>query len=108
MFDIIDSNYTRNRYEEIGFQLTDFQQATLIWNKPNIPRQERLSSLTKLSIETEDIKLRLQINERVEYVEKAMKQFETDLYGETLYVVFDSEDNCACGYFEKYKIVSAK
>lgn len=103
MLEIIDSNYTRNRYEEIGFKLTDIQQATLLWNKPNITRQERLSALTELAIETEDIDLRFQIAERLVYEEKAMKQFETDLYGETLYVVFDSEDNCACGYFEKYK-----
>lgn len=103
MLEIIDSNYTRNRYEEIGFKLTDIQQATLLWNKPNITRQERLSALTELAIETKDIDLRFQIAERLVYEEKAMKQFETDLYGETLYVVFDSEDNCACGYFEKYK-----
>ena len=103
MLEIIDSNYTRNKYEEIGFQLMDFQKATLIWNKPNITRQERLSALNKLAIETEDANLKLQINERLLYEEKAMKQFETDLYGETLYVVFDSEGNCARGYFEKYK-----
>lgn len=50
MFEIIDSNYTRNRYKEIGFQLSDFQQATLIWNKPNTTRQERLSALTELQL----------------------------------------------------------
>lgn len=101
MLEIIDSNYTRKKYEEIGFRLTDFQKATLIWNKPNITRQERLSALTELAIETEDIDLRFQIAERLEYEEKAMKQFVTDLHGETLYVVFDS-NYCARGYFEKY------
>lgn len=91
MFEIIDSNYARNRYEEIGFQLSDFQQATLIWNKPNTTRQERLSALTKLAIKTEDIDLRFQIGERIVYEEKVMKQFEYDLCNETLYVVFNNE-----------------
>ena len=81
MFEIIDSNYTRNIYEEIGFKLTDFQQATLIWDKPNTTRQERLSALTELAIKTEDIDLRLQIGERIVYEEKVMKQFEYDLCG---------------------------
>lgn len=49
MFEIIDSNYARNRFEKIGFRLTDFQKATLIWNKPNTTRQERLSALTELA-----------------------------------------------------------
>lgn len=65
VFEVIDSNYTRNRYEEIGFQLSDFQQATLIWNKPNITRQERLSALTELAVKTEDVNLRCQIGERI-------------------------------------------
>lgn len=103
MFEIIDSNYTRNIYEEIGFKLTDFQQATLIWNKPNTTRQERLSTLTELAIKADDVVLRFQIGERIVYEEKVMKQFEYDSCGETLYVVFDSEDHYACGYFRKYE-----
>lgn len=103
MFEVIDSNYTRNRYEEIGFQLSDFQQATLIWNKPNITRQERLSALTELAVKTEDVNLRCQIGERIVYEEKVMKQFEYDSCDEILYVVVDSENQYACGYFRKYK-----
>ena len=67
MLEIIDSNYTRNRYEEIGFQLSDFQQATLIWNKPNTTRQERLSALAELAIKTDNVDLRFQIGERIAY-----------------------------------------
>ena len=103
MFEMIDSKYTRDRYEEIGFQLTDFQKATLIWNKPNITLQERLSALKNLAINTADSDLRFQIGERIVYEEKIMKQFEAELYGEMIYVVFDCEDNRSCGYFEKYK-----
>lgn len=103
MFEVIDSNYTRNRYEEIGFQLSDFQQATLIWNKPNITRQERLSALTELSVKTKDANLRCQIGERIVYEEKVMKQFEYDSCDEIVYVVVDSENQYACGYFRKYK-----
>ena len=103
MFEMIDSKYTRDRYEEIGFQLTDFQKATLIWNKPNITLQERLSALKNLAINTADSDLRFQIGERIVYEEKVMKQFEAELYGEMIYVVFNCEDNISCGYFEKYK-----
>lgn len=103
MFEVIVSKYTRDRYEEIGFRLTDSQKATLIWNKPNITLQERLSALKNLAINTADSDLRLQISERIVYEEKAMKQFESQLYGEMLYVVFDCEDNSACGNFGKYK-----
>ena len=103
MFEIIDSKYTRDRYKEIGFQLTDFQKATLIWNKPKITQQERLSALKNLAINTADSDLRFQIGERIAYEEKVMKQFKAALYGEMLYVVFDSDDNGACGYFGKYE-----
>lgn len=102
MLEIIDSNYTRNRYEEIGFQLSDFQKATLIWNKPNTTRQERLSALAELAIKTDDVDLKSQIDERIFYEEKVMKQFKHDSGSETLYVVFDSEDRCVCGYLRKY------
>lgn len=94
MFEIIDSKYTRDRYKEKGFQLTDFQKATLIWNKPKITQQERLSALKNLAINTADSDLRFQIGERIAYEEKVMKQFKAALYGEMLYVVFDS-DVCA-------------
>ncbi|SJZ74767.1 hypothetical protein [Eubacterium coprostanoligenes] len=59
MFEMIDSKYTRDRYEGIGFQLTDFQKATLIWNKPNITLQERLSALKNLAINTADSDLKV-------------------------------------------------
>ena len=75
MFEIIDSKYTRDSYKEIGFQLTDFQKATLIWNKPKITQQERLSALKNLAINTADSDLRFQIGERIAYEEKVMKQF---------------------------------
>lgn len=107
MFEIINSKYTRSKYEEIGFQLTDFQKATLIWNKPNVTLQERLSALSDLAIKTADIGLRIQIGERIEYEEKVMNQFKNASYGETLYIVFDSEDDYACGYFGKYKTAFA-
>lgn len=103
MFELIESNFTRNRYETIGFQLTDFQKATLIWNKPNVTHQERIQSLIELAKSTKDINLKKQIVERIEYEEKAMKQFEVSSYGETVYVVLESNEDCVCGYFGKYE-----
>lgn len=106
MIELIESAYVRERYKEIGFQLTDFQKATLIWNKPNITRSFRLSLLADLAKNTKDNKLREQINERIAYEEKAMAQFETELYGEVVYVVSDRETGSA-GYFGKYKTAFA-
>lgn len=102
MFELIDSNYTRNRFEDIGFKLNDWQKATLIWNKPNVSRDERISALKKLASETADMDLRFQIGQRLTYEEKALEQFKTSVYGETLYVVFDGENDSACGYFGRY------
>lgn len=107
MFELIDSNYTRNRFEDIGFQLNDWQKATLIWNKPNVSREDRISALKKLASETADVNLKFQIKQRVIYEEKAMEQFKTLVYGETLYVVFNGEDDFACGYFGRYDIAIA-
>ena len=102
MFEIIDSSYTRSKYEEIGLRLTDFQKATLIWNKPNTTRQERLCALRDLAEKTTDSVLKSQINERIAYEEKAMKAFAANRVGEPLYVVLDGTYHCACGYFGKY------
>lgn len=102
MLEIIESNYTRRRYEEIGFRLSDEQKAALIWNKPKATLQERLSALAELASKTENDSLKRQIGERAAYEEKAMKQFKASVYGETLYVVIDGEEGYACGYFGKY------
>ena len=107
MIELIDSNYVRKTYEENDFQLTDSQKATLIWNKPGTTRKDRLSLLRDLAINTKDSKLRTQINERLAYEEKVMKQFESDLYGEVMYAVLDYKDDCAYGYFGKYKTAFA-
>lgn len=101
MFELIDSNYTRNRFEEIGFQLNDWQKAALIWNKPNVTRQERISALMDLSLNTNDKDLKFQIEQRLVYEQEIMEQFKVTVFGKMIYVVFD-EDEFACGYFGKY------
>ena len=104
MIEIIDSKVTQAKFAELGFTLTDFQKATLIWNKPNITRQERISALADLATETGDENLKLQINERIKYEEKAINRFESNSSNDTVYVVFDSNDHCACGYFGEYDL----
>lgn len=104
MPNLIDSTYTRNRYEEIGFSLTDSQKATLIWNKPAITRQMRLSMLYELAQQTEDCRLRTQIDERIAYENNTMAQFQTGRHGEVLYVVLDDEDTFAPGYCGTYQM----
>ena len=57
----IGSEYTRKRYEEIGFELTDFQKATIIWNDKTLTLNKRLEELAEISDSTSDMKLKEQI-----------------------------------------------
>lgn len=101
-FEIIESRYTRKKYEEIGFKLADRQKATIIWNKPNINLDDKLSALKEIYSNTSDYDLKEQIYERLQFEKMIMEQFET-ASGNTIYVVFDVEDNYPCGYFQKYR-----
>ena len=107
MIEIIDSKYTRAKFAELGFELSDFQKATLLWNKSNITRQEKLSALTDLATETKDENLKSQIKERIVYEEKATSQFESNFSNDSIYVVFNSKNHHACGYFGKYELAFA-
>ena len=51
MFELVQSQWMREYFEEIGFAFTDFQKATLIWNAPGRLRQEILDALEELSEE---------------------------------------------------------
>lgn len=70
MFEIVPSQVMRQFYDEIGFEFTDFQKATLIWNAPGKNRQEILDALKELADETKDSVTRQQILERLAYEEK--------------------------------------
>lgn len=73
MFELVQSQWMREYFEEIGFAFTDFQKATLIWNAPGRLRQEILDALEELSEKTRDKTLRRQINERLNYEKRHLK-----------------------------------
>ena len=73
MFELIPSQYMRECYRELNFTFTDFQKATLIWNSPGKKRQEILDALKELAADTKDFCTKRQIQERLDYERKALK-----------------------------------
>ena len=104
MIDIIPSKQMRKYYENVGFEFSDFQKATLIWNSPNHTRKDRLDSLKELSDVTKDNLTTKQIHERLLYEKESMERFLDNDLGEYVYVVEDREDGCSCGFFASYEI----
>ncbi len=102
MFELVPSTYMRDFYKEIGFEFTDFQKATLIWNAPDKARQEILDALQELADETAETKVRQQILERIDYEKKTFAAFLNNPDSKYVYVVEDWEDRCSCGFYEKY------
>lgn len=101
MFELVQSQWMREYFEEIGFAFTDFQKATLIWNAPGRLRQEILDALEELSEETRDETLRRQINGRLDYEKKAFEIFIHNQTGKYVYVVENMEYE-SCGFFIDY------
>lgn len=58
---LIDSKYTERGYKELGVKLSDWNQATLIWNKPFTLRKDTMKALSELWRKTLDVKLKKQI-----------------------------------------------
>ena len=73
--ELIESNFTRMRYNELGIEFTDFNKATIIWNKGTLTHQEKLDELMKLHDSTADNKLKAQIAERVEWEKRMLETF---------------------------------
>lgn len=101
MFELVQSQWMREYFEEIGFAFTDFQKATLIWNAPGRLRQEILDALEELSEKTRDKTLRRQINERLNYEKKTFETFTRNQSGKYVYVVEDMEYENG-GFFSDY------
>lgn len=101
MFELVQSQWMKEYFEEIDFAFTDFQKATLIWNAPGRLRQEILDPLEELSEKTRDKTLRRQINERLDYEKKAFEIFIHNQTGKYVYVVEDMEYE-SCGFFIDY------
>ncbi len=79
MFDLIPSNYMRELFEEVGFELADFNKATLIWNIKGKTHAERVKALKELSNSTKDNELKKQISERIQYEENMLIRLKDNL-----------------------------
>lgn len=104
MFELVPSQLMRDFYNEIGFEFTDFQNATLIWNAPNKTRKERLDALRELAETTEDENTKKQIWERIDFEERVLATFMKNPSFKYVYVVVDNEDDGSCGFFAHYNM----
>lgn len=102
MIEIIPSKHAREALQ--GKRVfTDFEKATLIWNSPIANIKEKFASLKELSEITNDMMLKKQIEERIEYEKKAYDKFVENAYCHYIFVVFD-EEFVACGYLSEYEL----
>lgn len=77
-----------------GRILTDFEKATLIYNHSGMDYEEKTTYLKKLLENTEDIELKVQIQERICYDDRCQKRFYAKEDGEIykLFVFSTSDD----------------
>lgn len=96
----IESKYVRERYAEIGFELTDFQKATIIWNKHSLTYNECLEELAKICESTSDMQLKEQIKERIAYEKKVFARLKESNDENVVYIVKTADD--LYGVFTKF------
>lgn len=104
MFELVPSNYMRKYFKEIGFEFSDFEKATLIWEAEGKTWKERLDALRELAETTEDPITRKQVLERIAFEEKAFAVLKSNPSENYVYVVEDSEDRYSCGFFADYQL----
>lgn len=100
----IPSKEQRDYFNKVGFDFTDFQKASLIWNSSCV-REEQLSSLEELLYRTDDNELKKQIAERLEYEKRAMEVFKENSEKNRFYAVGYCTEQCTEiieGYFFQF------
>lgn len=103
MFELIPSQYMRSLFEDLGFELTDFNKATLIWNNELHDRNEKIAALETLQGLTTDGILKQQIKERLEYEDNMFKTMIKNSDGKYIFAVLDEDEYC-CGFFSEYEM----
>ena len=74
MLELIKSKYVREYVEKTGFKLSDMDFATIAYHSDlSIP--EKHSKLREISNKTQDMQLKKQIEERLAFDEKSLRQF---------------------------------
>ena len=104
MFELVPSRYMRKYFQENGFEFSDSQKATLIWNMPGKTRDEILAALKGLADTTQDEVTRQQILERIRFEEKQFTVFKDNSEGKYVYVVEEYEEAWSCGFFAEYEM----
>ena len=95
--DLIPSKYMQDILKKNNFVLTDFNRATIIWNSDE-PYNERIKKLKEIADNTEDMILKKQIEERLDYEEDAYNTFAKNPDKKYVFVVED-EQGYSCGFF---------
>lgn len=103
MFELIPSQYMRSLFDDLGFELTDFNKATLIWNNLLHDRNEKLSALKFLQEATLNECLKQQIQERLDYEEDMLRIMRNNNDGKYVFAVLDEDEYC-CGFFSEYEM----
>lgn len=105
MFDLIPSEYMKKLFLKKGYELDDWQKATLIWNAPTKIWEERMVALNEHLKSISDEKLSKQIIQRINYENTMLARFmQND--GRFVYVVREDTWGNA-GFFHDYKMAKA-
>ena len=102
MFELVPSEYMREYFKAVGFEFTDFQKATLIWNAPKKSWEEKMDALEELAETTKDENLKRQISERICFEKKQLEVFKDNAESRYIYVVEESKESYSCGFFAEY------
>lgn len=101
MFELIPSKQVRDYMDEIGFEFTDHQKATLIWNAVGYNHYQILDALKELAETTGDLVTKKQIEERISYEETKLERIRNNQDNKHVYVV-TNDDGLSYGYFNRY------
>lgn len=91
---LIPSCYIRDELSKNGFQLSDANKATLLWNSTTLSYTEKLEELQKLSDSTSDENLQKQIRERLDFESRKLERIKDNSSGSYLYVFEDQYKLC--------------
>lgn len=100
MVEIVPSKWMREYFKRVGWELSDFQKATMIWFVLPLRWRDRLSELQELCSKTDDIVLKKQIQERIAYEEAEFQKAIDNSNGRCIYTV--EENSGPYGFFMDY------
>lgn len=99
---LIPSGDVRRELERQRRELTDFEQAYLIWNM-DILFDDKLAALEKLCRNTDDRLLKKQIDERLKYTSKVKEKF-MECGDDSVFVLTGQSEEDLYGCFADYKL----